>query len=429
MKRFLYGFFVVLTALILWNSSCLASGFALYENSPSGSAVCGAFAATADDVSSVWYNPAGLVQLDGTHVMTGFTTYTGNGAEVNFDGGESNRSDNFTIPVPYLYLSNKLNEKIWLGFGIFSPFGLTAEYDKDWAGRYNTYYSGNLAREYNGNIVYKVNDALSFGIGLSLQQFEVEFKQKINAGAVYLQGGGTTSDPLYSHLATVDFDQRLFADEDSELRYNLSLLYKINEKISFGMNYRSEVDYTLKGDATYSDVPAVFSTQLHNAGIEGSVTLPMVIWTGIACKVTPKLTIETDLVMTGWSSYDKLEFNIDNSLGRTVVQKNWDDVYSIRFGVDYQLTESFAVRCGYLYDESPIPAETLDYAMPSSDRHMVSTGFGYSIGQWTVDTHYAYVTLIGDRSIATRPSEFMLADSTVESAGVHQLGMSLSYNF
>ena len=98
-----------------------------------------------------------------------------------------------------------------------------------------------------------------------------------------------------------------------------ALLYKVNEKISFGMNYRSEVDYTLKGDATYSDVPAVFSTQLHNAGIEGSVILPMVIWTGIACKVTPKLTIETDLVMTGWSSYDKLEFNIDNSLGRTGV--------------------------------------------------------------------------------------------------------------
>ncbi len=71
MKKVLSGFFFVVTVSLIWSSSCLASGFALYENSPSGAAVSGAFAATADDVSAVWYNPAGLTQLDGTHVMAG----------------------------------------------------------------------------------------------------------------------------------------------------------------------------------------------------------------------------------------------------------------------------------------------------------------------------------------------------------------------
>ncbi len=432
MKKVLCGCFF--TMCLIWSSSAFASGFALYENSPSGAAVAGAFAATADDVSAVWYNPAGLTQLDGTHVMTGFTAYFSNGARLKFDNGVSERSDSYLIPIPFLYASHKLNEKIWLGLGLFSPFGLEAEYSSTWEGRYNAYYSGNISKEVNSNLVYKVNDALSLGFGISLQQFEVELKQKVNAGSVYQKAKGLSdaeadSDPLFSSLRAIDFDQNLFANDESSFRYNASLLYKM-DKLSFGVNYRSEVDHTLKGEATYRDVPAMLvGAGIHNANVSGSVTLPMVIWTGVAYKVTPKFTIETDLVMTGWSSYDKVEFNLENALGTQTINKDWDDVYSIRFGADYQVTDAFALRAGYLYDESPIPSDTIDYAMPSSDRHMFTTGLGYNIGKWTIDTHYAFITLIGERDINTRLVEGINSDSTIEDVLVHQLGLSASYMF
>ncbi len=436
MKKVIVSCCFLFTIFYLLSSSAFASGFALYENSPRGSAVAGAFAAIADDVSAVWYNPAGITQLEGTHVMAGFTAYSSNGAKLKFANGVSDRSDGYTIPTPYMYASHKINDKVWLGMGLFSPFGLEAEYSPTWQGRYNTYYSGNLSTELNTNLVYKVCDTLSIGMGISLQQFEVEFKQKVNAGSIYIMSGGLNTDDLYASLSTIDMDQKLFANEESAFRYNLSLLYNINEKLSFGMNYRSEVDYTLKGEATYKDVPALFSSKIHNSNVSGDITLPMVIWTGIAYKVTPKLTLETDLVMTGWSSYDKLEFDLENSLGTQTINKDWDDAYSIRFGADYKVTDAFAIRAGYLYDESPIPSDTIDYAMPSMDRHMWTTGLGYKIGKWTLDCHYALVSLIGERDINMRPvevglppAEGIILDSTIESVYVHQLGFSLAYMF
>ncbi|MBI9088232.1 MAG: transporter [Desulfobacterium sp.] len=434
MKKGLCYCFLLFTVSLIWSSSSRASGFALYENSPTGAAVAGAFAATADDPSAVWYNPAGITQLDGTQIMTGFTTYTTGGAKLEFENGPTSNSVDDIVPVPYFYASTKINEKFWFGLGMFSPFGLSAEYEKDWEGRYNTYYSANVAKELNPNIVYKVNDSLSVGFGVSVQQFEVEFQQKINSGVVYQQGKGLTAeqaaaDPLFNHLKGIDIDQKLFADENAEFRYNLSLFYTMNEKWSFGLNYRSEVDYTLKGDANYANIPAPFSTQIYNAAISGDVTLPQVLWTGIAYKASPKLTLEVDLVMTGWSSYQELKFKLDNGLGTQTVEKNWDDVYSIRFGADYQMTDAFAVRCGYLFDESPIPDSSIDYAMPSSDRHMFSAGFGYKFGNWTVDSHYAYVTITGERDIDARPVESMYINSRVKEAVSHQFGMSLSYMF
>jgi len=412
----------------------MASGFALYENSPTGSAVAGAFAATADDPSAVWYNPAGITQLEGTQIMTGFTAYTTGGVKLDFENGPTSRGVDDIIPTPYLYLTTKINDKFWLGVGMFSPFGLSAEYEKDWPGKYNTYYSANVAKELNSNLVYKVNESLSLGFGVSVQQFEVAFKQKINSGAVYQQGKGLTAedaaaDPLFNHLKGIDIKQDLYADDNAEFRCNLSLFYTINKKWSFGLNYRSEVDYTLKGDAEYTNAPAIFSTQIYNADISGKVTLPQVLWTGIAYKATPKLTLEMDVVMTGWSSYDKLEFNMENGLGTQSVPKDWDDVYSIRFGADYQVTDAFAVRCGYLYDESPIPSSSVDYAMPSSDRHMFSAGFGYKFGKWSIDSHYAYVTLTGERDIDARPAESINISSRIKEANAHQFGLSLAYKF
>jgi long-chain fatty acid transport protein len=52
------------------------SGFALYEAGARSSSLAGAVLARADDLSAIFYNPAGLVQLPKIQVMCGFTTFT-----------------------------------------------------------------------------------------------------------------------------------------------------------------------------------------------------------------------------------------------------------------------------------------------------------------------------------------------------------------
>jgi long-chain fatty acid transport protein len=70
------GWFILVAAwvwLIMTPASGLGSGFALYEAGARGSALAGAVVARADDLSAIFYNPAGLVQLPGFQVMGGFS--------------------------------------------------------------------------------------------------------------------------------------------------------------------------------------------------------------------------------------------------------------------------------------------------------------------------------------------------------------------
>jgi long-chain fatty acid transport protein len=51
------------------------SGFALYEAGVRSTALAGAVVGRADDLSAIFYNPAGLVQLPKIQVMAGFTSF------------------------------------------------------------------------------------------------------------------------------------------------------------------------------------------------------------------------------------------------------------------------------------------------------------------------------------------------------------------
>jgi len=52
-------------------SSAFASGFSIYEASVRANGMLGAFAAYADHVSTIFYNPAGLSNLNGLHISAG----------------------------------------------------------------------------------------------------------------------------------------------------------------------------------------------------------------------------------------------------------------------------------------------------------------------------------------------------------------------
>ncbi|MBF0224858.1 MAG: outer membrane protein transport protein [Desulfobacterales bacterium] len=448
-KKLKLGYFQQISKVILFLIICVllsvpnlwASGFALYENSSSGAGVCGAFVAQADDTSAVFYNPAGMTQLDTFNVMTGFTSYTATNI-IEFESGEKEKLKGSTIPVPELYMSYGLNDKIWLGLGIFSPFGLSSEYDSDWKGRYNFYYGKTVCIEYNPSIALKF-DTFSIAFGVSYQTFEVELKQKIQPKTVIIKGimasGLDQANALqlyeYQFAKVVDtlpdINQAVKAD-DNGWRYNIALLYKPCEKFSFGAHYRSKIKYNLEGDAAYSNVPQdpalMLSSNIYNSSLSGKIELPDILWVGAAYWFSEKLVAEFDVVRTGWSSYDKLEFNIKNGIGATVVNKNWDDVYCYRLGIKYQLSECLVGRIGYLFDECPIPESTVEYSMPASDRHMFTLGLGYTYKKITFDTHYAFITLANPKDILARPEDGIIEDSKVTDCYTHQLGFTISYN-
>ena len=72
------------------------------------------------------------------------------------------------------------------------------------------------------------------------------------------------------------------------------------------------------------------------------------------------------------------------------VSRDWKDRYIFRIGAEYEVTPEFALRGGYMWDPSPVPAETLDPMMfdVSSNRYFV--GASFPIWKMNVDVAYAY---------------------------------------
>lgn len=165
--------FVAVSAsvFVLHTPGAHAAGFALLEQSASrlGTAFAGT-AAAADDVTTLYFNPAGLTRLEGSHasliasaieITSEFhidpASQPAYGQALGSDGGDAG-DWNY---VPSAYLSTRLNENVAIGLGINAPFGLKLEYQRDWVGRFQAVNSEIRTINLNPALAYQVNERLS----------------------------------------------------------------------------------------------------------------------------------------------------------------------------------------------------------------------------------------------------------------------------
>src|SRR5512134_1577424 len=121
--------------LLLTASTSFAAGFRLPEAGNKANAMAFAFTAQADNPSAIYYNPAGITQLEGNNFALGVTYVKENGGEFTgttpLTGGvtrsETQEDLNFFIPNMY-YTHTSKARGIAYGVGIFAPFGLGQEY-------------------------------------------------------------------------------------------------------------------------------------------------------------------------------------------------------------------------------------------------------------------------------------------------------------
>ena len=109
-------------------------------------------------------------------------------------------------------------------------------------------------------------------------------------------------------------------------------------------------------------------------------------------------------------------------------EKPDSDESSFQFGAEYALTDELDLRAGYVYDQSPVNGDYEDYAVPCTDRQIVTLGAGWAFREdWTVDVSYGYLWM-KDRDYEARPAEGIVELSR-EDAHAHMAGLSLTYRF
>ena len=134
------GFSAFAAFLLLAPTSSFGAGFALFEHGSRAVGLGGAFGATADDPTAIYFNPAGIAFLQGTQfalgtelitesdTFTGANPYPGQGYSVDM------KKQIFALPE--LYLTGELTPDLHWGIGAYAPFGLGTWWPDEYAGKY-----------------------------------------------------------------------------------------------------------------------------------------------------------------------------------------------------------------------------------------------------------------------------------------------------
>ena len=219
---------------------------------------------------------------------------------------------------------------------------------------------------------------------------------------------------------------------------NAALLARINEQVSFGFNYRSQIKVDFDGDLT-NTIPttgnptydAILTGLFPNQEVETAITMPDVIQTGFAFKPSSAYSTEIDFQWTNWSVYDELPFIFSQPTQALVsreIPKLWKDGYTLRWGNEYQYSESLDLRAGAYYDWNPVPDETLDPMLPDSNRFSFQLGFGWHNEKITLDVAYMYIYFM-KRDIHNEPLYGIIPSSGSYESSAHLFGLSLGYRF
>ena len=270
--------------------------------------------------------------------------------------------------MPHFTYVRDINDKWNFGFSVNAPFGLSTEYDKDWAGRYSAIESAITSINLNPTLSFKVDEHVSVGFGVSAMYARLELENAIDdallAALLVTPFPCTPPSSLCDSKGKVDM-------EDWGFGFNFGVLLEPTDHTRLGLAYRSKVDVKLDGDLKTTS--AFASSTDANA----EVTLPDTLLLSAYHEISPKTAIMADIIWTQWSKIPDLEVKFKSGSSNAFLL-NWEDTVRVAVGASYKYSNKITLRTGIAHDESPVPNKDLRLAaLPDDDRIWLDFGIGY----------------------------------------------------
>lgn len=390
-----------------------AGGFALNEMSAAsvGNAHAGG-AAAAEDIGTIFYNPAGLMRMSGRQflaVASGIRpsaefqnngSFTSSGALAGGTGGDAGS----WAFVPALYYAMDLAPNMRFGIGLQTPFGLKTEYDGGWVGRYQALKSELKSINVNPSIAYKFNDQLSFGAGVSAQYIDVELSRAIDFGSICVGSLPPAACAAGGFLPQARDGSVTVEGDDWGFGFNLGALYALNERTRFGIAYRSKIAHKLAGDARFTKpaglpAPLAAAPTFSDTGARASVDLPESLSVSGYMDIDPKWSVMGDITWMRWNRFKELRINFDNGAPASITPEEFRNTVRVAAAVNYRYNDRWKLRGGIAWDQSPVRDEFRTPRIPDNDRTWLAFGAQFKPSQHgTWDFGYAHL-FVKDSSI------------------------------
>ncbi len=410
----------------LFASAANAGGFQLTEQSALGlgRAYAGA-GVDGSDVSGVYYNPASMTLTPGTAAQLGFV---GVGLNLDYADNTGTSENGRKAPelVPHAYISHQVNDTTWVGFSFTVPFGMSTEYDRNWAHKDHGTDAEIMVFDFNPSVAWKVTDKVRLGAGISFQYVDASL------------GMGGTAPTDASFTKTTNVHGQLEATSTA-WGWNAGILFMPVENVRLGLSYRSQIQHKAEGDLTIDGLSsfALSETQAiplnaFNGTYDSGAVVSAPAWAmmSAAWDVNSWLSLYATFRWTDWSSFESLKVDtsalesaIQNQIGHSglppeqmgqigavvgqmvegmsYIRNNWRDTYLYAVGGDVRVNSFWTLRGGIAYETSPIQErETRTAIIPDADRWWFAVGSTFN---WTkdfqTDVAFAHLHGVHERSL------------------------------
>jgi long-chain fatty acid transport protein len=385
---------LISAAMLAVSGAAFGAGFGLYEQGAKATAMGGAFAATADDPSAIFYNVAGIAQQRHTSFLAGGTAinfsneFTGDPNDA-FTSGATGKYRPHTFVPPNAYVIVPVGTNLTLGVGVFTPFGLRTNWEDPFIGRFVSRDANIKTISVQPSIAWQTTDGrLAFGFGAEYRRARVVLAQNST-----LPPGTVNVNPFTGRFLDVA-SAYLSSDWDNAWGWNAGVLFKPASTWRVGASYRAPMDINFKGDVTITQIStgnAQLDAQIKpelppSQPVTTTLNFPSITNLGIATTAIPKWDLEFDVVHTGWSRFKTLQVNFVTTPSASLNRpQNWDNSNSYRLGANRTINQTWDVRFGLLYDRTPQPTENVSPLLPDADREGASFGIGWHHGPWVFD--------------------------------------------
>jgi long-chain fatty acid transport protein len=352
----------LLVAIALWPAMAGAVGFRLPNQDPEAIARGNAFTATADNPSAIYYNPAGITQLDGQNIRAGVYFVSAGVDYTSPSGATASPSSEFT-PVPQLYYAFTLKDSpLSFGLGVYAPYGLSLDWGQNQP-------LSTLAEKgslqylcFNPVIAYKVLPTLSLAVGPTINYSSASFQRGIG-------------------ILPGDFFK--VSGDGMGYGFNAGLLWQPHEKWSFGLSYRYSTTVDYHGTSETSPSPPYPPSNAASAVIN----FPQFVMGGISFRPNDKWNIEIDIDWADWNQVKGIQF-YGTALGSPVLPLNYKSSFMYEIGVTRQLGKGYYLSLGFFFSENSSPDANFNPIVPDSDLYLGSIGVGYKGKHWGWDVGY-----------------------------------------
>jgi long-chain fatty acid transport protein len=139
--------------------------------------------------------------------------------------------------------------------------------------------------------------------------------------------------------------------------------------------------------------------------VSTKLTTPDMVQAGLRLQLSDRWTGLLGVDWTNWSRFKSLDIHSRNPAQPVdITTSSWEDSWYVSAGVEYAVNDSWTLRAGTAYDDTPVPDSTRSPRIPDNARFWLAAGATWHVTD-AMDVKFAYAHLfLDDASIDQTPA-------------------------